>query len=65
MKYYLTKPLINNFVVYNSSIQLHNLKWLTLQNQHSIFILKTSFGYKSQKYCLHYNISGVVLLKIN
>jgi len=65
IKYYLNKPLINYFTVYKSSVQLNNLKWLTCQNQHSLFLLKTSFGYKDQKYCLYYNVSGIIILKIN
>jgi len=65
IKYYLNKSIIINFTIYNSCIKLNNLKWLILCNKHSIFVLKTSFGYKSQKHCLYHNISGIVIFKIN
>lgn len=65
MKYYLNKPTINHYTIYRTHVSLQKLKWLTIRNPQSIFVLKTVFGYKNQYYCLYSNIGGIIVLKIN
>jgi hypothetical protein len=65
MKYYLSKSLINYYTIYNAAVNFKNLKWLIFRNPHSVFIIKTIFGYKNHYFCLYLNISGIIILKIN
>lgn len=64
-KYYSNKAAIQSIKMYNIPLKLSYLKKLIQENPQSIFILKTSFGYRSHLTCLKNNLGGILVLKIN
>jgi len=65
LRYRQTKSVIHSIGFYNVNIKVYDLKWLVKKKPQSIFILKTMKGYKSNFYCLKYNIGGLFIAQIN
>lgn len=65
LKYKNNIALIKFNKIWIKSVTLKELRIHAQRYPQTLFILKTSQGFKSHKYCFSNNLSGVLILKIN
>jgi len=65
LRYVNNKPVISLLNIFKKHISIKKLRKNLKLHPQSFYLIKTSKGIKSQKYCLQHNISGLLILKIN
>lgn len=65
LRYINNKSIIQSILVYKNFFSITKLKENIKLFPQSFFLIKTSQGFKSHKYCFKNNITGSLILKIN